>query len=151
MGSIVQTVEHLVQPVLADMGLELVNVEYKKEGQHWVLRIYIDTEEGVTVDHCSAVSRQVGDLIDVEGLIPVHYYLEVSSPGLDRPLKREQDFVRFKSRRISVKTFAPIGDRRNFKGTILDCKEGLLYLDAQGTAYEVPLDNIAKANLEIEI
>lgn len=149
--SVVQTVESVILPVLEDLGLELVDIEYRREGKGWVLRIFIDKEGGITVDDCTAVSHQVGDLIDIDDLIPNAYCLEVSSPGLDRPLKKEQDFIKYKERRIQLNTFAPIETRRNFKGTIKDFREGVLYLDAQGTHYEIPLDNIAKAKLEIEI
>ncbi len=150
-GSVVQTVENLILPVLEDLGLELVDIEYRREGRGWVLRLYIDKEGGVTLEDCSRVSRQVGDLIDIDDLIPNEYCLEVSSPGLDRPLKKEQDFIKYKDRRIQLNTFAPIDTRRNFKGTIKDFREGTLFLDAQGEPFEIPLDNIAKAKLEIEI
>ncbi len=150
-GTITQAVEDLVLPVLQELNLELVDVAYKKEGRNWILRIYIDKEGGVTVDDCSRVSHRISDLIDIEDLIPNHYLLEVSSPGLDRPLKKEADFLKYKNRSIRLSTFAPIGSRRNFKGTIQDFREGRLFLEAQGTLFEIPLDNIAKANLEIEL
>lgn len=150
-GSVVQTVENVVLPVLDDLGLELVDIEYRREGKGWVLRVFIDKEGGITVDDCTRVSHQVGDLIDIDDLIPNAYCLEVSSPGLDRPLKKEQDFIKYKERRIQLNTFAPIDTRRNFKGTIKDFREGVLFLEAQGIPFEIPLDNIAKANLEIEI
>lgn len=151
-GTVVQGVEKLVLPVLQDLGLELVDIEYRREGQGWVLRIFIDREEGgVSLDDCSRVSHLTGDLIEVDDLISNSYRLEVSSPGLDRPLKKEQDFLKYKNRRIRLNTFAPIEKRRNFKGTILDFREGVLHLEAQGGPFKIPLDNIAKANLEIEI
>ncbi len=151
-GSVVQTVENLIQPVLKDLGLELVDIEYRREGQGWVLRIFIDREDGgVTLEDCSRVSHQTGDLIEIDDLITNPYRLEVSSPGLDRPLKKEQDFLKHKNRRIRLNTFAPIEKRRNFKGTIQDFREGILYLEAESGPFEIPLDNIAKANLEIEI
>ncbi len=150
-GSVVQTVENVVLPVLDDLGLELVDIEYRREGKGWVLRVFIDKEGGITVDDCTRVSHQVGDLIDIDDLIPNAYCLEVSSPGLDRPLKKEQDFIKYKERRIQLNTFAPIDTRRNFKGTIKDFREGVLFLESQGVPFEIPLDNIAKANLEIEI
>ncbi|QPJ62673.1 MAG: ribosome maturation factor RimP [Candidatus Nitronauta litoralis] len=150
-GSVVQTVESLVLPVLKDLGLELVDIEYRREGKGWVLRIFIDKEGGITVNDCTMVSHQVGDLIDIDDLIPNAYCLEVSSPGLDRPLKKEQDFIKYKERRIQLNTFAPIDTRRNFQGTIKDFREGVLFLESQGVPLEIPLDNIAKAKLEIEI
>ncbi|MCA9482623.1 MAG: ribosome maturation factor RimP [Nitrospina sp.] len=151
-GTVVQGIEKLVLPVLQDLGLELVDIEYRREGQGWVLRIFIDRGEGgVSLDDCSRVSHLTGDLIEIDDLISNSYRLEVSSPGLDRPLKKEQDFLKYKNRRIRLNTFAPIEKRRNFKGTILDFREGVLHLEAEGGPFEIPLDNIAKANLEIEI
>lgn len=149
--SVIQTVKNVILPVIEDLGLELVDIEYRREGKGWVLRIFIDKEGGITVDDCTGVSHQVGDLIDIDDLIPNAYCLEVSSPGLDRPLKKEQDFIKYKERQIQLNTFAPIDTRRNFKGTIKDFREGVLFLDAQGIHFEIPLDNIAKAKLEIEI
>ena len=94
---IAQLVTNLIEPVLVAEGLELVDVEYKKEGKNWVLRIYIDKEKGVTVEDCQNISRLTGDLIEVEETIKTPFNLEVSSPGLDRSLKREKDFLKFKA------------------------------------------------------
>ena len=91
-GTVAQSVESLILPVLEDLRLELVDIEYRREGKSWVLRIFIDKEGGIAVEDCTRVSHQVGDLIDIDDLIPNAYSLEVSSPGLDRPLKTEQDF-----------------------------------------------------------
>ena len=93
---IAQSVMDLIEPVLEAEGLELVDVEYKKEGPNWILRIFIDKEGGVTVADCQKVSHLTGDLIDVEETIKIPFNLEVSSPGLDRSLKREKDFLKFK-------------------------------------------------------
>ena len=149
-GTTTQTIEALVLPVLKELGLELVDIEYKREGKNWVLRIYIDKEGGITVNDCSQVSHQVGDLIDVDDLISNAYSLEVSSPGLDRPLKKSQDFLKFKSRRIRLTTFAPLGNRRNFKGVILDFRDDTLFLQAEDDAFEIQFNNIAKAKVVLE-
>jgi ribosome maturation factor RimP len=93
--------------------LELVDVEYKKEGKSWVLRIFIDKEGGVTIADCQKVSRLTGDLIDVEETITTTYSLEVSSPGLNRVLKREEDFLKFKGRQIYLHSLSPIDNRKN--------------------------------------
>ena len=150
-GTTTQKVEKLILPVLEEMGLELVDLQYRREGKGWVLRLFIDREGGVNLEDCSRVSHQVGDLIDIDDCIPNAYCLEVSSPGLNRPLKKERDFIKYKDRRIRLNTFAPINAQRNFKGTIKDFRDGVLYLETQGIPHEIPLDNIAKANLEIEI
>ncbi len=150
-GTVAQSVESLILPVLEDLRLELVDIEYRREGKGWVLRIFIDKEGGIAVEDCTRVSHQVGDLIDIDDVIPNAYCLEVSSPGLDRPLKTEQDFIKYKDRHVQLNTFAPIDTRRNFKGTIKDFRDGVLFLDAQGVSFEIALENIAKAKLEIEI
>ncbi len=150
-GSVVESIETRVTPILDENRLELVDVEYKKEGKHWVLRIYIDKEGGVTVDDCTQVSRHIGDLIEVEEIVPASYTLEVSSPGLDRPLKREQDFLRFQGKRAHVTTYTPIDQQKNFKGIIRDFRKDVLLLETGGRLVEIPQDRIAKARLEIEI
>jgi len=150
-GSIAQSVQELVAPLVAEEGLELVDVEYRKTGREWTLRILIDrVPGGVTVDDCQKVSRKVEDLIEVENLVPSHYVLEVSSPGLDRPLKNERDFLRYLNKRISVKTYAAIENRKTFEGRIADFKSETLYLDEGGTVREIPLRDIAQARLIIE-
>ncbi len=150
-GSVTESVEELVTPIINENRLELVDVEYKKEGKSWFLRIFIDKEGGVTVDDCSNVSRQIADLIEVEEIVPSSYTLEVSSPGLDRPLKKEKDFLRFKGQRAHVTTFTPIDHQKNFKGTIRDFQNDVLFLEIDNRRVEIPKNLIAKARLEIEI
>ena len=151
-GSVTESIEELVTPITEENRLELVDVEYKKEGKNWFLRIYIDKEGGVTVDDCTRVSREIEDLIDVEEVVPTSYVLEVSSPGLDRPLKKEKDFLRFKGKRAHVTTYTPIHvhEQKNFKGTIRDFQEDILFLDIDSQSVEIPKNQIAKAKLEIE-
>ena len=150
-GSIVETIETLVTPIVQENRLELVDVEYKKEGKNWFLRIFIDKEGGVTVDDCTQVSRRIEDLIEVEEIVPSSYTLEVSSPGLDRPLKKEKDFLRFQGKRAHVTTFTPICQQKNFKGSIRDFREDVLFLETEHQLVEIPKRQIAKARLEIEI
>ncbi len=150
-GSVVETIETLVTPIVQENRLELVDVEYKKEGKNWFLRIFIDKEGGVTVDDCTKVSRRIEDLIEVEEIVPSSYTLEVSSPGLDRPLKREKDFLRFQGKRAHVTTFTPICQQKNFNGTIRDFREDVLFLETERQLVEIPRRQIAKARLEIEI
>ena len=150
-SSVAESIEELVTPVLNENRLELVDIEYKKEGKNWFLRIFIDKEGGVTVDDCSNVSRQIADLIEVEEIVPSSYTLEVSSPGLDRPLKKEKDFLRFKGQRAHVTTFTPIDHQKNFKGTIRDFQNDVLFLEIDNQRVEIPKNLIAKARLEIEI
>jgi ribosome maturation factor RimP len=149
-GSVTESIEELVTPIIDENRLELVDVEYKKEGKNWFLRIFIDKEGGVTVDDCTRVSRQIEDLIEVEEAVPSSYILEISSPGLNRPLKKEKDFLRFKGKLAHVTTYTPIHQQKNFKGTIRDFQKDVLILDIDSQRLEIPKDQIAKARLEIE-
>ena len=148
--SIVESIIEMVEPVINDEALDLVDVEYKKLGKTWTLRIFIDSDQGVTVDDCQKVSRQVGDMIEIDDLISNPFVLEVSSPGLDRPLKKEKDFLRFKNKAVQVKTFSPMENRKIFLGTIQDCKNKILFLDEEGVSIEISLDKISKAKPIIE-
>ena len=149
--SIAQSVEEIIEPFLNSENLELVDVQYQKEGKGWCLRVFIDKEGGITVDDCQKVSRLIGDQIEIEELIHSHYTLEVSSPGLDRTLKKEKDFLRFKERKAFVTTFSPVNQQRNFKGVIKDFKDGSLRLETQHGLIEILLNNISKARLDIEL
>lgn len=147
-------VRALVEPVIAREGFELVEVEHVIERGKPVLRMYIDTvppgtkERGVTVDQCSIVSRLVSDLLDVEDVIGGHYALEVSSPGLFRPLTKPEHFDRVLGERVKVKTFEKIGDRKVFTG-ILARREGQnLTVRVDGVEHTLDLAQVAKANLE---
>ncbi len=150
-SSVAQSVEELIAPVLSSEDLELVDVEYKKEGKGWTLRVFIDKPGGITLQDCQATSHRVEDMIEIDGLIPSHYILEVSSPGLDRPLKKEKDFLRYKGKRIRLTTFSPINNQKKFKGMIRDFKEDTLILEDQEEVFQIPLIHIAKARLEIEL
>ena len=149
--SVSQAVIDLIQPVLSLEELELVDVEYKKEGKNWVLRIFIDKEGGVTVADCQKVSHLTGDLIEVEETIITPYSLEVSSPGLVRVLKREKDFLKFKGRQICLHSLSPIDNRRKFIGTLADFKDQTVFLELDGKLLEIPLRQVGKANLVIEL
>jgi ribosome maturation factor RimP len=143
-----------VGPVIAREGFELVEVEIASERGQRIVRVYIDTippgtkERGVTVDHCSHVSRIVGDLLDVEELVDGPYHLEVSSPGLFRPLTRPEHFDRAIGAQIKVKTYEKLDGRRSFTGILKSHEKGKLLLEVDGVPYTVDVDKIAKANLE---
>lgn len=143
--SVVESIIEIVEPILNDEALDLVDVEYKKLGKTWTLRIFIDRDQGITVDDCQKVSRQVEDMIEIDDLIANPFVLEVSSPGLDRPLKKEKDFLRFKDKAVQVKTFSPMENRKNFRGTIQDCKNKILFLDEESGLIEISLDKISQA------
>jgi len=148
----VQKAEGILESLLEAEGLSLVDIEYKWEQRGWILRVLIDREHGVTLDDCARVSREFGQLLDVEDIIPTSYRLEVSSPGLDRPLKKEEDFVKYSGRRVRIKTRDQVSGRRNFKGDLLGCTEGTVMVKVDGSeVFAIPLSAILKANLEVEL
>ena len=148
--SIHRAVTELIEPVFRENNIELVDVEYKKVGKTWTLKVFIDKNEGVKVDDCQKLSREIEDLIEVHELIDVSYVLEVSSPGLDRSLKKERDFLRNKGKQIQVKTFSPVNNNKQFTGTIRDFTNATLLLEVNNSIWEVKLDKIAQAKLIIE-
>ncbi len=151
MGKVREEVERLVLPILEEEGMELVDIEYKKERGRGILRLYIDKPGGVKIDDCQGVSQRIDPILERCNIIRGHYLLEVSSPGLDRPLKKEEDFKRFIGRLIKIKTFSPIDNQKTFVGTLKDYKEEIVILETrEGKIIEIPMKNIAKANLEIE-
>ena len=148
---VTQSVTELIEPGLLANELELVDVEFKKEGKNWILRIYIDREGGVTLSDCQKVSRLAGDLIEVEEVIEPVYTLEVSSPGLNRVLKKEKDFLKYSGKKIYVQCHAPMDGRKKFTGILTDFIDQSIHLEVDGQHYTIPLNLVAKANLVIEI
>jgi ribosome maturation factor RimP len=147
---VTKQVADLVEPILDEMGFELVDVEYLSKYGRWVLRLYIDKEGGVTIDDCARVSGEIGDLIDVKDIIKHEYILEVSSPGLNRPLKKERDFIRATGKRVKVRMVTPVNGRRNFTGYLKNFEDGTLYVEAEGTLVALPWLEVDKANLVYE-
>ncbi len=141
----------LIEPVVIDLELELVEVQFRREATGWVLRIIVDNEDGVSLDNCSAVSREVGRLLEVEDPIEYPYLLEVSSPGLERPLTKEKDYLRFRHRKAKIKTWEPVDNQRVFVGTIENLHNKVLTLQTDGGEIKLPLDMIAKARLVFEM
>lgn len=137
----------LIDPVVTEEECDLLEVEFVVESGNNILRVYIDKPEGVNVDDCSRVSGAIEDLIEVEDLMPAKYNLEVSSPGLNRPLKKKKHFEQVIGQLIQVKTFEKIENRKNYKGILegLDDKELNILIDNQ--RFAVPFEQIRKANL----
>ena len=148
---VTQSVTELIEPGLLADGLELVDVEFKKEGKNWILRIYIDREGGVTLADCQKVSRLAGDLIEVEEVIEPVYTLEVSSPGLNRVLKKEKDFLKYSGKKIYVQCHAPMDGRKKFTGILTGFIDQSIHIELDGQHYTIPLNLVAKENLVIEI
>ena len=145
----------LIEPAVESEGLELVELECLRMKTRWLVRIFIDREGGATLDDCAALSHQVGDLLNVHDLPPGPYTLEVSTPGLDRPLTRDKDFEKYRGSRVRIRTREPIDGSRNFVGTYVDyAAEGgrrIVTLDVDGRAVRIDRENIQKANVEYDI
>ncbi len=142
----------LAEPLLTDLGFELVDVVFATEYGRKVLRFFIDKPGGVTIDDCTQASRELSTLLDVQDPIPQRYTLEVSSPGLDRPLVKEKDFIRYAGKKVKIKTKEPIEGRRNFKATIDSVGDkSISVTDFDGRRFVIELAQIDRARLEIEI
>jgi len=144
----------LIEPAVESEGLELVELECLRMKTRWLVRIFIDREGGATLEDCTSVSHQVGDLLNVHDLPPGPYTLEVSTPGLDRPLTRDKDFVKYRGAKVRIRTREPVDGSRNFLGTYVDYSaEGgrrIIAVDVDGRTVRIDRENIQKANLEYE-
>jgi ribosome maturation factor RimP len=155
-GDICEQVGRIAQPILDSMQLELVDMEFVRAGRDSILRLFIDKEGGVTLDDCADLSRELSAVLDVEDIITVNYSLEVSSPGLDRPLKKLQDYERYAGRLVKIRTYDQVSDdagnkRKTFLGTLEGLVDGCIRVRLkEGQTASIPLDRVAKANLEFE-
>ena len=138
---------NLLKPLVEDLGYEFVGLENRSAPKNQVLVIYIDQPDGIAVEDCERVSREVAALLDVEDPISGQYSLEVSSPGLDRPLFNLEQFEQFAGETAQISVFAPIEGRRKFKGEILGVADGMVRLDQDGAEVMLEMGNIAKARL----
>jgi len=155
---IAEQTRRLLEPVLERDGYELVDVEWLRMGSRWTLRIFIDRAGGVNIDDCQAASRTIEPLLDVEDFIELAYDLEVSSPGLDRPLRKSRDFERYAGKRAHVKTYGPVpdtapgqGPRKNWTGVLLGFRDGAIEMEVDGIVHRIPHAQIARANLEYDV
>ncbi len=148
-NKVVATVEELATPLVNSMGLELVDVEYVKEGRRWYLRIFIDKPGGVTLDDCQAVSEALDPILDEVDPIPHSYHLEVSSPGIERPLKKPADFERFSGCRVQLTTFTPQDGQRKFTGRLEGLQNQMVVLTLDdGQERRIPFSEVATARLK---
>ncbi|MDT0594087.1 ribosome maturation factor RimP [Glaciecola petra] len=128
-------------------GYELLGVEFVRAGKHSTLRVYIDSENGIEVDDCAEVSHQVSAVLDVEDPISTEYNLEVSSPGMDRPLFKPSHYASVINEIIDLRLSMPLEGRRNYKGTLLACNEDSFTIEVDKERFELAYDNVQKANL----
>jgi len=143
----VDEIRTMIEPVVNSEGVELLDVEFRRERHGYVLRVFIDHEDGITIEDCSRVSSTLSDFLDVVDPIHHSYHLEVSSPGLDRPLKKPEHFARYIGSIITLKTTIPISNRKNFKGFLRKASEGEIIMECDGTNFTIPMELIEKANL----
>lgn len=149
---VLERVREMVTGILEFAGMELVHLEMKREPGGLLLRLFIDKDGGVTLDDCSRISRQLSAQLDLEDPIPERYTLEVSSPGLDRPLYSDRDYARFAGRQVRLATFSQVEGRRRFVGRLVGLIDGAVRLVLEdGREVGIPKENVAKARLEVEI
>ncbi len=146
-----QQVSVLIEPIIKEKGLELVDVEYIKEGAHWYLRLFIDKDGGVDLDDCSDVSHAVSEILDTADTIQQAYMLEVSSPGLERPLKKTEDFQRFQGKLVAVKTNKPYEGFQDFSGYLRGLENEEIILEYEGKRIAIPRSIVKQARLSIEL
>lgn len=149
-----ERIRELIEPLVEAEGMELVEVECLRMKSRWLVRIYIDKEEGVTLDDCAEISHLAGDVLDVHNIPRGPYVLEVSSPGLDRPLTRDKDFLTYRGSAVEIRLSEPFKGRKNFRGRLIDYIDGdtgkVLVVDAGGALYHIPRKSVLRANLKYE-
>ena len=144
-GKIEQSITALAEPVVEQLGYELVEVEFAKEGPDYVLTVFINKPEGITIDDCEIVSKAIDPLIEEADPIEQQYFLSVSSVGLDRPLKTAKDFHRNLGKTITVKLYAPINKTKEFTGVLRSADDQAVVLECAGSEIELPMKSIAVA------
>ncbi len=150
MDTVIERVREFAESLLPAMGLELFDVQFRREGHGWVLRLVVDKEEGVTLDDCSQVSRETSDFLDVEDIIDHPYHLEVSSPGLERPLRTMAECQRHLGKKVRIKLKEEIDSQRVIIGELTQAeKDELTVLSEQGTTNNIEWENVQKARLTL--
>lgn len=142
-----EAVEKIAENLAAELSCEIADVEFVKEGSEWFLRVFVDREGGVDLDFCELFSRRLSEILDENDPITQAYRLEVSSPGIERPLKKEKDFVRFNGEKIKINLFEAINGQKQLIGTLLGLDNGEISLKCEDITYTIALKNISKANL----
>ncbi|MEO2075048.1 MAG: ribosome maturation factor RimP [Bacillus sp. (in: firmicutes)] len=153
MSKVTEVVEELAAPIFQELGLELVEIEYVKEGKNWYLRVYIDKDTGVDIEDCGLVSERLSEKLDALDPIPHNYFLEVSSPGAERPLKKEKDFEKAIGKNVFVKTYEPIDGEKGFEGKLLEFDGQHLKIEVKiktrKKLIEIPYEKVASARLAV--
>lgn len=153
MSKVIETTEQLVTPILAENGLELVDIEYVKEGKNWFLRVYIDKPGGVDISECSMVSEQLSEKLDASDPIKGAYFLEVSSPGAERPLKTKKDIQNSVNKNVYVTLYEAIDGEKAYEGLLKSFEDDVLTIEYKvKTAkklVDIPYEKVAKARLAV--
>mgnify|MGYP003989985617 CR=1 FL=1 len=150
MKSSIARVTELIEPTVTALKLELWGIEHIQQGRYSLLRIYIESDEGIAIEDCEKVSRQVSAIFDVEDPISGEYTLEVSSPGLDRPLFTANQFEQYAGNEVSLRMRNPVEGRRKFRGLITSVNEGVIALQVDGSSYDLQHADVEKANIVFE-
>lgn len=153
MSKVTETVEKIAWPIVQELGLEIVDVEYVKEGKNWYLRLYIDKENGVDIEECGMVSEKLSEKLDEIDPIPHNYYLEVSSPGSERPLKKQEDFEKAIGKNVHIKTYEPIDGEKIFEGILQEFDGTNVTIEVRvktkRKVIQIPYNKIAHARLAV--
>lgn len=153
MSKVTDVVEELVSPIINELGLELVEIEYVKEGKSWFLRVYIDNDNGVDIEDCGVVSERLSEKLDEVDPIPHNYFLEVSSPGAERPLKKDKDFQKAIGKNVFIKTYEPIDGEKTFEGKLLEFDGEQIKLEVKiktrKKTIDIPYEKVANARLAV--
>ncbi len=146
-----EKIRQLAEPVVASEGMELIHVECIKMHSRWIIRLFLDKEGGISLDDCASISDQLGDVFDIREVINGSYTLEVSSPGFDRPISRDEDFLKYRNSRVDIKTAVKIEGSKNFHGILVDyiqeAGRKFVLVEVAGKNYRIPRQDILKANL----
>ncbi|WP_226087376.1 ribosome maturation factor RimP [Mesobacillus sp. S13] len=153
MSKITEVVEELVTPILNENELELVDIEYVKEGKNWFLRVYIDKDSGIDIEECGIVSERLSEKLDAIDPIPHNYFLEVSSPGAERPLKKEKDYQKAIGKNVFIKTYEPIDGEKGFEGILTEFNGETVTVEMKIKTRKkkvvIPFDKVASARLAV--
>jgi ribosome maturation factor RimP len=153
MSKVTEVVEELAQPIIQELELELVEIEFVKEGKNWFLRVYIDKENGVDIEDCGIVSERLSEKLDELDPITQNYFLEVSSPGAERPLKKAKDFEKAIGKNVFIKTYEPIDGEKGFEGELLDYDGQTVKVEmkikTRKKVIEIPFEKVASARLAV--
>jgi ribosome maturation factor RimP len=147
MASKQEQLEDMIAPVVSALGCELWGLEYLTQGRYTTLRLYIDSESGVSLEDCEKVSRQVSSVLDVEDPISGEYTLEVSSPGMDRPLYTPEQYARYIGETVNLRLRVPVEGRRRFKGTLRAVENDAILVAVDNQDYSLSIETIDKANI----